>query len=91
MQRETRDAETKDDTQIPSRERVCLEDRLHEPDVHQCELSDERDRHRGEQYPILCQFAAQSAILNGGHEVEHDKCSESLKIRKIISDQAIKI
>ena len=56
-----------------------LEDRLHQGNVDQTQLHDERDRDGGDQHPVLGDPAAETAILNGGNQIEEDETCEGLR------------
>ena len=59
-----------------------LEYRLHEGNVDQAQLHDERDRNRRDEHPVLSDAAAETAILNRRNEIEEDETCECLRREK---------
>ena len=79
MQHKRRRREREQQEQVVRRQRLGLEDRLHERHIHQPELRQKRDRHRYQQHPVLRQPTAQSAVLDRRDEVEEDEAGERLR------------
>jgi len=86
VQCQTRDSQTQHRHQIPSAQRFCLEDTLHERDVDETELGEEGDGAGEEEHPVLKESTAESSVLDGGGEVEEDEGCESLRKEKAIQE-----
>jgi len=84
MQRKRRPREREEQGQVVHRERLSLEDGLHEGHVDEPELRQERDRDGDEQHPVLRQSAPEPAVLDRRDEVEKDEARERLSIEREI-------
>ncbi len=69
MQRKGRPCECEQQEQVVKQQRLGLEDRLHEGDIDEPELRQERDRHGDDEHPVLRQAAAEPAVLDRRDEV----------------------
>lgn len=65
--------------QIPQRQRLRLEDRLHRREVDQHQLHQERYRHRREEHPVLRESAVESTVLQRRCEIQENETGEGLK------------
>lgn len=78
MQTETDSRQCKDHTQIAEIQRSGLEDALHERDIHQSELRNERYRDRSDEHFVLDNATTDAPVLDSRDEIQDDKGSESL-------------
>jgi len=56
-----------------------LEDLLHESDIDESELGDERNRYCPYQHFVLEKGTPESSILNGGDQVKEDEAGKCLR------------
>ena len=78
MQRKRRRGEHDEQEQVVHRERLGLENCLHEGYVDERELRQERDSDGDEQHPVLRQAAAKPAVLDRRYEVKQNEGCERL-------------
>lgn len=78
MQSERNTREGQQQQEVPKVQSSRLEDRLHEGNIDQTQLYDERDRNRRDEHPVSSDRATETAILNRRNEVEEDEACECL-------------
>ena len=79
MQSEGNARKDQQQQQISRVQSGCLEDRLHQGDVDQTQLHDERDRDGRDEHLVLGDSATETAVLNGGDQIEEDETCERLR------------
>lgn len=82
MQQQRGAAQRQEDHEIIERQGLRLENGLHGWKVDEDQLYRERDRHRRQEHPVLCETTVEPPVLQSGGEVEEHESGESLNERK---------